>query len=78
MEHSLWMDLGGRVCCPAHIGASAGAVLSTRPRSRVLRTGLTVWERMTDDDRAEWAEFLFAENGSTVLCESCRYSGGAL
>lgn len=70
-----WDDLNGRICCPDHLGYSASAALQANPTTRVIETDLTVWTRMTDDDIAEWSDYLATVHFETEVCESCRFEG---
>jgi hypothetical protein len=70
---TFWTDLNGRTCCPDHMGCYADVILKQNPRTRVIQTDLTVWERMTAAEIAEWSEYLAAEYGETELCETCKW-----
>lgn len=67
----LWTDLGGRVCCPKHLGNYATAALAEQPEARTIETPMTVWERMPKQEVADWLAFL-TEHGETQPCEDCR------
>lgn len=57
----LYMDLNGRVACPAfHLGAEATAKLRRRPNAKTIRTTLTVWTRVP--------------LGYNFRCEACLYA----
>lgn len=66
-----WTDLNGTVACSQHLGMSASAVLAQSPRARTLVSDLTVWERMSRDELAEWMAFLEG-HGESHACEFCR------
>ena len=66
-----WTDLNGTVACSQHLGVSASAVLAQSPLARTLVSDLTVWERMSRDELAEWMAFLEG-HGESHACEFCR------
>jgi len=71
-----WMNDGGEVSCPKHLGYSATSELEANPKARRLYTGPNSWERMTKTDLADWLEFL-NEQGYNEACETCRHNAGA-
>lgn len=66
-----FMDLNGRICCTDCLGSAASAELRHKPKARQLRTSLTVWDRLTV---AEVAEFVADCGIVGPACESCRYT----
>jgi len=68
---TLFQNTNGAVVCEQHIGYSAQQVLTNRPTAKRIKTDLTIWNRMTEADTADWMEFM-AEMNHTEGCESCR------
>ena len=54
----LWMDLGGRVSCPKHIGTYAIQGLEADPTASSISTPITTWSKVKI--REDW-----------MICESC-------
>lgn len=68
---AFYTALGGEVACAEHIGMEAQALLARQPLARTIETSMTVWERMTREELADWMTFL-AEHDETEACETCR------
>jgi hypothetical protein len=72
-NQTLWQDLQGFVACPKHMGISASTLLQHNPKARMIRTDLTIWERLTRAEVTDWLGFLSEQNESRIGCDTCRH-----
>ena len=71
VKETFWYDLNGRMVCQKHIGCEATCRLEKRPSAKTIKTSMTKWFKITEEEVKDFAE-LVCRNQS--ICESCRYS----
>lgn len=71
LEQTFYCDLNGRIECAEHIGNEAKAQLTAGKLPKVIRTSITEWEKMTEQEATEFSELLGLNH---TICETCRYT----
>jgi hypothetical protein len=65
----IWVDLGGRCVCDEHLGYEGKYVLAERPKAKKIQTGMTVWEKMSQEE-IDYISNEYCDGGT--ICEDCR------
>lgn len=67
---TFWEDLNGRIACDKHLGIEASAKLKARPTAKIIKTSLTEWMLMTQEEATEFADLIGADH---TICETCKH-----
>lgn len=59
----------GQIVCADHLGASGKSALEAKPMAMQIVSTLDVWERMTDQDYAEWSTYGLGD----MTCQACAH-----
>ena len=66
-----YCDLNGRIACLKHIGNEARTRIAARKDLKVIRTTMTIWEKMTEQEISEFSDLIGSNH---TICENCRYT----
>lgn len=66
--HGLYVNLGGRIVCPRHMGSAGETAYLAAPERDRYRVHGDEWERLDAQYLAEW----HALTGELPRCEDCR------
>ncbi len=67
---TFWEDLNGRIVCDKHLGMEASSKLKARPNAKVIKTSMTEWMLMTEEEATEFADLIGANH---TICETCKH-----